>query len=221
MKTWLKHRLTRKEMVPESLLTDISPDRFKLMFSLVTSEYRFDNLPFDNISTSSEASEDLSLIPDMRLVGSLDSVRFSMACGCWLGISLAPRASSFSGSSGFSEGCSVVSEEDSNDSEGSAVLIGSSGSELSTALESSSEVGVLFPSSMPESELEVLPDASLSGLSWSSSDNLSLRSSCSFKGVSVDSGVLGCSSSSTEAPLCWWSPYKLVWLVSDGSLMGA
>ncbi len=191
-------------MVPKSLLTDISADRFKLMLSLVASEYRFDNLPFDNLSTSSAASEDLSLIPDMRLVGSLDSVRSRTACGCWLGSSLAPWASSFSW---------VI------DSDGSVVLSkGSSGLELiSTALDSSSDVGVLFPSSMPESELEVLPDASLSGLSWSSSGNLSLRSSCSFRGVSVDSWVPG----STEASLRWWSPFKLVSLVSDGSLMGA
>lgn len=139
-------------------------------------------------STSSPTEDDLSLAAEAWRVGSGGRVGF---------------VTSGDLSSGFSDvtgGRSVVSEEHS-DPDGSSVLTGE-GSQLSGPLGSSSEVGVIFPSSMPESELEVLPDASLSGLSWSSS---LASSSCSFTRVWLGAGVSA-------------RPSKLI---SEGSLHGA
>lgn len=115
---------------------------------------------------------------------------------------------------------------------------------------SSSNVGVLFPSSMPESELEVLVEAWLSVLldsSVASSASLSAESSgpfggrfCRGRGTGTTTTDSGSSSVPVSGPAPFrgkgigvvgdgvvglgmsteWSSSKLVWLVWHGSFAG-
>ena len=120
-------------------------------------------------------------------------------------------------------------------------------SESKTKSTFSSDVGVLFPSSMPESELEVLVEASLSDSILTSLASLSPSSSgcfwgrlCRGRGTGTTMTEPGCSSVGVSGSASFLgkgigvvgegvvglgvsgggSPSKLVWLVWHGSFPG-